>query len=600
MNIKRTILYKDENNLQYFGFSLCIFLLIFCYILLRAFFTEPLHDEVSTFYFYIYHADFLENDLYTDANNHLLNSILGFGINRYLAESFFLFRLPNVLSFPIYFFSCFGILKHLKVEWQKIIGITALSTIPFILEYFAYSRGYGIGMAFFMLALYCLLRYMKNQNNWTTSLLFFSLWIAVFANLIFINISAVIIGFLILDVIINKKNWIGFSILTFLFLTALSPFVYLVFRLKESGALYYGTLDGLWDVTGKSLSEMVFFTSGTVAFLLVSIIILLLLIGLIRLFNSHWKQNLATPLAVFSGLFFGNLILILGLAFILKVNYPEDRTGMQLIPLFILSFIFLIDALPKFKYTALLLLFFPLSFLTKISFHSSIYSPDQRMSNSFYSEIKKHMKDETTIASYHMNTWTWNWNESFSAKKHSVLLTDYPDAPVYDIILAKKNTIKNKAIFDLYDTIAVDPRTHDLGLKIKNPLKKELLSSSSSANSWVNWEYFNLFDSDSLEHVPLNQAFQITTEFDLSTYTEKQNLQLVFQSFDAEGQQLERIFYPIGLVYRNQLTNVHLKHHFVLPKFSRETKVIKVYVWNKDMTPYEVKNGKCYLYTVKK
>ena len=584
----------------YKGIAFVLFLFVFCYILLRAFFTEPLHDEVGTFYFYIYHADFLENDLYTDANNHLLNSILGFGINRYLGESFFLFRLPNVLSFPIYFFSCYGILKHLKIEWQKIVGITALSTIPFILEYFAYSRGYGIGMAFFMLALYSMLRYLKNANNWLLLLLFFSLWIAVFANLIFINVSAVIVGFLILQVILNKKKWISFSILTLLFLTALSPFVYLVFRLKESGALYYGTLDGIWDVTGKSLSEMVFFTSGVFTFILVSVILLLLLIGLIRLFNSNWKQNLASPLGVFLSLFFGNLILILALAFILKVNYPEDRTGMQLIPLFIISFIFLIDALPKFKYAALLLLFFPLSFLTKISLHSSIYSPDQRMSNEFYAKVKKHMKNETTIASYHMNVWTWNWNESFSEKKHSVLLTDYPDAPVYDIILAKKNTIKNKAIFDLYDTIAVDARTHDLALKIKQPLKKELLASTSAVNTWVNWEYFNLFESDSLAHIPVNQAFQLTTEFDLFTYTKKQNLQLVFQTFDENGQQIERIFYPIGLVYRHEVTNAHLKHHFVLPKFSKHTKIIKVYIWNKDQTPYEVKNGKCYLYTVNK
>lgn len=584
----------------YKGIAITTFLFVFCYLLLRAYFTEPLHDEIATFYFYIYHADFLENDLFTDANNHLLNSILGFGINRYIGESFFLFRLPNLLSFPIYFLACYGILNLLKIGWQKIVGIVSLSTIPFILEYFAYSRGYGIGIAFFMGAIYYLLNYLKKGTNKLLLLMFCCLWIAIFANLIFVNITAVIVAYLIVHAISNRINRIGFSILTVFFLVALAPFVYLALRLKASGALYYGTLDGIWDVTGKSLSEMVFFSGGVVAFILVAISVLLLIIGLIRLLNSNWKQNIVSPLSVFLGLFLGNLLLILILAEVLKVNYPEDRTGMQLIPLFILSIIFLIDAYPKFKFFAVLLLFFPLSFLTKISLHSSIYSPDQRMSNDFYAEVKKHITDETTIASYHMNIWTWNWNESFAEKKQSTLLIHDPDAPVYDIILGKKNTIKNNVVLASYDTIAFDARTNDLALKIKKPLKKELLYSTSGINSWVNWEYYNLFESDSVAYIPVNEAFQLTTEFDLSTYTKKQNLQLVFQTFDANGQQIERIFYPIGLVYRYQIISTHLKHHFVLPNFSKESKVLKVYIWNKDKTPYEVKNGKCYLYKVNK
>ena len=76
--------------------ALLLFLALLIYLLLRAWFVEPLHDEVATYFFYIYHGDFWGANMVVDANNHLLNSWLCHAIYRVFGDHFFLFRLPNM------------------------------------------------------------------------------------------------------------------------------------------------------------------------------------------------------------------------------------------------------------------------------------------------------------------------------------------------------------------------------------------------------------------------------------------------------------------------------------------------------------------------
>lgn len=576
-----------------------LFSVVFFYLLLRALLNEPLHDEIATFYFYIYHGDFIGRDLVCDANNHLLNSFLGHVIYKLFGENFFLFRVPNLLSFIVYFFSVYSILKPLKQESLKVFGLISLVSIPFMIEYFAYTRGYGIGIAFFTFGISHAITYISKRTSKSLVYLLASFWIAVFANLIFLNSCVLILGFLFSQQLASPANRKWFFFYIFFFCLGLVPFVFFGFQLKNAGALYYGSLSGLWEVTGKSLSEYVLFNKGYGAFIVVSVLIFYLLFGWIKtVFENRWSDLMGKSSFLIGALLFGNLAIILVLAFVLKVNYPEDRTGMYLIPLVILLFVFYLDEGKYGKWVQWTLLFFPISFLFHLSLHSSIYSPDQRTSMDFYRTVKSKLRPDYSISSYHMNIWTWNYCESFAKNKSSVLLTQFPDFPISDIILVKKNTIKNPEIVEKYDTIAVDLRTHDFALKRKIPLIKKLVFSSSPVSIKSDFEYTNIYESDSLNFLPQKLPLQITVECEIKMKQIRYHLDIVVQTFDKDGNQIHRINYPIGFINRNKEHDFIMKNNFVLDKLGKDVTTLKVYVWNKGLNSFELKNGKCYIYEV--
>lgn len=589
------------NKGTYFkGTAFVLFLFVFCYLVIRALYTEPLHDEIATFYFYIYHGDFVGSDFVFDANNHMLNSALGYLIYRIAGEHFFAFRLPNLLSFPIYFYAVYQLMQWIKSESLKSLGIIALICIPFILEYFAYCRGYGIGIAFFVLGIYYLILHFQSDKSRFLVVAFASFWIAVFANMIFINVSLLLLALVVFSLLVKKTNRKSTLIWCLLFVVGLSPFIFFAFKLKEAGALYYGSLDGLWDVTGKSLSEMVLFSEyWMVSIILSALLVFFISKWLLLVLKRNWKERLKEPSFIITYFLTMSILMIVLLAIILQVNYPEDRTGMYLIPLFILVFIYACNHSSWFRHLQWLLLFFPISFCFHLSVHSSIYSPDQRMSEDFFKEVKAYLKPTHSLASYHMNFWTWNWMDSKEEIQSSVLLYDHYDEPIYDVILGKKETIHNPKILELYDTLAFNKLTHDVAFVRKTPLLKELLYISPEVNTWADWEYVSIFETDSIEKLPQDDPIQITVDLTLVTQVKKHYLELVVHTLDENGHTIERMNYPIAFVYRNQLISKMLLHHFVLKNVSNQTKSIKVYLWNKGNDPLEIKNGKCYLYKVK-
>ena len=184
-----------------------LFYLLFFYLVLRAAYVPPLHDEVATFFHYVEVGDIWSDTAVLDANNHLLNSYLSRFTYLLFGENFFFLRLPNILAFFIYFWSVVHLLKGLNHRFNYLIALVALNTIPFIFEYFALTRGYGLGLAFFTLSIALLFRWIKNQQS---GVLFFSLiagWLSVFSNLIFINSFVLLIFAVLVFFIVHRVNF---------------------------------------------------------------------------------------------------------------------------------------------------------------------------------------------------------------------------------------------------------------------------------------------------------------------------------------------------------------------------------------------------------
>ena len=60
------------------------------------------HDEAVTFFYYIQSGEFLPYHAHIDANNHVLNSGLGYYCFKLFGSSTFALRLPNLLSFLVF------------------------------------------------------------------------------------------------------------------------------------------------------------------------------------------------------------------------------------------------------------------------------------------------------------------------------------------------------------------------------------------------------------------------------------------------------------------------------------------------------------------
>ena len=243
---------------------LAIFAFVFIYLLLRVLYLDPLHDEIATYMFYFYHGDYIGEYIHWDANNHLLNSYIGHKVYGVFGDNIPVLRLPNLLAFVVYFWGTVRLTRDFKTPYLKLTSLVALNSIPFIIEYFGVARGYGLSIGFFVWGLVHFLHYL---NSPSVKALFFSylfMGLAVSANLTLMSTCLIFLGLAVIAPILSTeqrplktKAWEWALHLSFI--VGLSPFVAFGVGLKIAGALYYGSLEGLWDVTGKTLSEFILF-----------------------------------------------------------------------------------------------------------------------------------------------------------------------------------------------------------------------------------------------------------------------------------------------------------------------------------------------------
>jgi len=585
----------------YKGVTVLLFSFLFLYILLRALLVDTLHDEVATYMFYFYQGDYLGATIQWDANNHLLNSFIGHLLYKVFGDNFFVLRLPNVLAFVLYFWATVRLAKDLSAPWLKTMVLLALNTVPFVMEYFGNARGYGLSLGFFAWALVHGLDHLRVYSLRSLYLSYAFLLLAIAANLTLINSSAMLALIFLCYPLLNRQSkrvaWKEMFV-HFGFALALAPFVYYGVSLKRAGALYYGSLDGLWDVTGKSLSRYVlFYDADLLMYFWLLLFALLLLGGIVLLRSRSFSNWLREPALVFAALFFGNLIMAVGMAKILEINYPEDRTAIYLIPVFILLVAHLLEHFKKIQALKWLFLFFPLTFIWHFSFSTSVFSPDDRLDSDFYATVKKEIQPENSVMIYHILNWNWPYHESHERNKASVALFDNPNSILADIIVTKTTILNNPDILRLYDTIAYHPASTYIAFKRKVPMLRMPLDTTEKIAAKGNLEYADICQ------IPLDgragKDLLLSVSGHLKTQAAHNKIQLVVQTFNAEGAMVRNYYYSFETTYQSQLIDDNFLHHFIVEQVSPDEKQIKVYLWNRALHLIDLKESRCVVYELK-
>jgi len=380
-------------NLQNKWLVSILFAALFLCLILRAILVEPLLDELGTLFWYIQTGNILNDKAVLDANNHLLNSFVGHYSYKIFGDHLLAYRLLSIASFPIYFFSAKKLVKENIKQFQFVIFL-ALISIPWIFDYFSLSRGYAPSVAFFMLGLSFILDWNLSFKPKYLVIISLSFILCLLSNLSMIVPIMLIFGYLILIFLLHWKqqsviNKIQIFCISLLFLYPIYKIYFHIEKLKEAGALWWGSKNGLWEVTGKSVSENIFFTNSEI----VKYGLIILFIILIFAFIYHLKKGLKTFILSIQFWSFFLLLLCLVSAVLLvlfmDVNYPQDRVAMYLVVLLILSFGSLISEIKGLKWLLISLLWFPISFVSKVNLNTTIFSPQDRIHTTFFNEIQK-------------------------------------------------------------------------------------------------------------------------------------------------------------------------------------------------------------------
>jgi len=437
-------------------------------------------------------------------------------------------------------------------------------------------------MAFFVLSIALFIRWLKVQNIGTLIACFLAGWLSVFSNLIFINSFVLLIVAVIVFMIIHRshyttKKWIiqiG-SLLLIGWLTY--PLIEYGLLLKNNGALYYGSLNGFWEVTGKSLAQFVLFAEGPA--IKWGVIIALLVIvteSFVRLLEFKWWDFLHNYCTIAIYFLVGNIIMTWGLAQVLHINYPEDRAGIYFVVLFLLAAIYTIDNI-QWKYSGILFLFFPITLLYNINLSQTVVTPDQLLSREFYNKIREYVDPAHSLQMYTTQHLAWAYYER--SQEHKIFaLNQRTPSPIHDVVVTRQPfyIAKNDTSFK---SVTRDPLTNDHLLIQKEALNRDQFVKKETPLSWNANEFNELLSLSTVDSLGAeNVLFQIHGSIEIdSIYTD---ITLVFSGKDEDGKQIYYSSYPLRWYFgaRNLTFDFTLNHPVAFKK--EDIHSMKIYVWN--------------------
>lgn len=221
------------------------------------------HDESSTVlnYSFLPVVDILTNQP-PSANNHILNTLLVKGMIALGGMEKVLIRLPNFLALALYLGFGYSLVRPLahrrSGHW---LGLGLLLFNPYLLEFFALARGYGLGIGFMVAAAAMGFWFLEHRRlGYLAGSAAFAL-LAVYSNLTQLNFFVAWIGGLNLYMWAHWKafglrHWLRANALLLLAAALLAGLLYLpVQALLDSGELYYGGKTGFFADTIRSLID---------------------------------------------------------------------------------------------------------------------------------------------------------------------------------------------------------------------------------------------------------------------------------------------------------------------------------------------------------
>lgn len=594
-----------------------LFIMLFTYLVMRSVYVPISHDEVATFYYYIQTGVYLPPAAHWDANNHILNSFLSYLSYKWLGNESWILRLPNVLSYIIYFWATWGIARNLKKPSLKWGLFLSLIMVHYIFDYFGETRGYGLSMAFLLLALYLVHGLQKNKSYRNVIGTVLCLLAATSANLTLLAPSFLIIAYAFFSLFLSE----GFSIrkvILFLGSTVISyslfwPLISFSLDLKERGALYYGGKSGFWDYTGNTLSELITGYYSPIMAVFYSLLFFSLIAAVFYLFSKIYQKNLFSYLN--TGSFFftyvlgGSIAAIFAIRYLLDVNFPEDRAAIYLFPFLVLAIAFVSDEIQiinkKFTYFGLILFYIPVHFIVHINLSRTIFPMQEAPPQDFFDYVfkkfpKNHLGYPSTVGGYATQRLCWGYmNHQKGGKQGEMLVSNHIDTLCdFQIVSIERKLPDN--FLQLYTAVNGKPK-NDLHLyKRKKRLNYTKVHFSDSITNWNHStnEYFDLIKftiPDSIKGKPLFIGIDAEVDVEYSPFVAS----LVVSQKDKSEVEISQEGVHFDWLRKTWREGTRdFKQGVILPEINKNSDQIIVYLWNQKGNNFLLYNGKIELFVL--
>ncbi len=248
----------DKNAALSFHSHLCLFGLtaigtaLWCFVWGKALFISITHDEAST-WFHHQGSQFFkclwDANCWRSANNHLLNTLLWQQTTHWLGANEIGMRLPNVLAHLVFLGSSGFLVWQLGQRlWPSLAAFLLLNGNPFLLDFFALARGYGLCAAFVMLALaFWYLYWTRERMSWLMATCA-ALVLAVLSNFVALNVFVALAGVTLAINLRSDRKWQWRSAQVWGGATLLLAFMLHrpIRFLQAAGEFQYGT-NNLWE-----------------------------------------------------------------------------------------------------------------------------------------------------------------------------------------------------------------------------------------------------------------------------------------------------------------------------------------------------------------
>ncbi len=536
--------------------------LLWVYLFVRAFTVPPSHDEAVTYLLYVQGGNFLPHVMIWDANNHLLNSALSYLLTRFMGFDMWVLRLPNLLLFPLYALMSWKLSRLIDCKLTSFTCFIALLTPTLLLEFFAQTRGYGLSMAFFLPAIYCLIQFCRKGSTGMLIGTCVAMALTLSANMSVMTVYMLVLGMLGWELLqracmarvqhspnYQHMQWLHLLLWGLLPFAAATAFA---FAMKSGGLLYYGEKDGFITVTVRTLSRYVLFDERE------GLLLFLASAGgasALLLTASGFARGKRDAGFVVGSLLLGSAIGAIALCHLLDVNFPEDRTGLFFVPLFVLSFAFALDFLrkhvPYSQYLSLMLLAIPVqtamhanlgytALWRELHLHHSLY---ERMTEDASAQL--HPADNS-LEGYRLLASSWGYHRLRAEQKLPPLTPRRNGAGRSDYAICYSGDCERYST--RYDTLASDPR-NDVHLLKRKEIHRpaEIAIPADGVNYTGSDHYINMWESRDAAMLDTLDAVYIKAS--ISTSVKHLPMDFIISADDVDGNHHYYDMLPINWVY---------------------------------------------------
>jgi hypothetical protein len=567
-----------------------ISLAVFVYLVLRAISVPFCNDEAVTFLTFVSDGNFVPfyNQLVWSANNHLLNSLLTWFSFSVFGPSEFALRLPNLVAFVFYAWFVYNLsllLNNQILQW--LLFLLLLIAPHYLLEFFAYSRGYGLSFSFLLGAVYFLI--LATKTSAPIRYVWFGLGfivLATAANLALL-VSCIIWVGIALVIVFGKKNWLQTGAFTIAAALPLKFFIAYAYALKSAQELYYGRAD-LPGTTRSIIFEFypnvgmehaLYFTFFFAAVAL-SAVFFLIKKGMFKFRGIH----------VLATLFVGNIGAAVVMRYGMDILYPSQRTALHWLIIGLLLLVFLVDAFKgitqKIGTVLVFLVFGAMLYggISKANLHVSgdTFWAREQLPESFYDNISALNEQDGYLHSY------------AAANKYCTSIMAYQNQKREneDIGLCQSfegnleflsdfciiNLEDYPQMLDTYDTLIHDEFSQMTLLKRKHFVKRNPISQNQFALANFSDEFVGLLE-DSVKGF-VGKPILVSANVTISGVDARTQGLIIVTILNAEGEQILYKQTEVSNFNSNKKAERNIRLLTILPEIPGGAQQLNVYFWN--------------------